>query len=95
MLTPVKQVSVPFTSDGTSTLLALVLSAPPIGLDLTAKLPVGVLSPYVSGGTMPAQATAALVGETVTLSFAAPLPQYDSNGVLIMYTVTFLVQFPG
>jgi hypothetical protein len=95
MLTPVKQYTFGFTSDGISTSLAVDCSIVPISENFAGNAPAAVLSPVVTsvaGGTI-AGVTAALAGHTVTFTFPGPPPKNDINGNLILYTVTFYLQY--
>jgi len=95
MLTPVKQYSITFTSDGVSTTIEVDCSIVPINEDFSGNAPTAVLSPAVTSvatGNI-ANVTAALAGTTVTLTFPEPPPQLDGNGLLILYTATFFLQF--
>lgn len=97
MLTPVKSISVSFTSDGTSTALIVDLSTAPVGLDFTGQEPVGILAPIVTynGGTLALSGAVTIAGSIATFTFPVPPPQKDANQNIIIYTVTFLVQFNG
>jgi hypothetical protein len=96
MLTPVKSVSLQFTSDGTSTALVFDLSTAPIGLDFTGQEPIGALTPICTfpGGTL-ALTSVTLAGTIATATFPAAPPEDDVNSNLITYTLTFLLQFGG
>lgn len=95
MITPVKALSVPFTSDGTSTVLMVDLSTIPAELDLRGQSPVGIQTPTVTyaGGSIAAQAT--IDGSMITVTLASAPPKLDGNAVLILYTLSLLVQFNG
>jgi hypothetical protein len=93
MLTPIKSVSLQFTSDGTSTALVFDLTATPLNLDLRGGLqPLEAQDLTLVGpGNVPiGGATLAIVGTIATLTLAAPLAQ-SVLGVLQVYTVAFLL----
>ena len=96
MITPVKQYSFLFTADGTSTSLEIDASLLPIAEDFKGSIPVAVLLPTATsaytGGL--GSVTASLSGTTVTFTFGAGAPaKFDNNGVLIVYTGTFYLQY--
>jgi hypothetical protein len=97
MLTPVKQYTVNFTSDGIATVISFDASLVPISEDFRGNVPTGLLLPIVLGaGNVPiAGVTAELVGTTITLTFPNAPPQYDVNNNLIVYVATFYLQFPN
>jgi hypothetical protein len=95
MLSPVKQYSFSFISDGLSTSLELDCSLTPIKEVFIGALPTAVLGPVVqsiSTGVIP-NVTAALAGQKVTFTFPAAPAQNDGNGNLIVYTGTFYLQY--
>lgn len=95
MITPVKSLSLQFTSDGTSTALQFDLSAAPLSIDFTGQQPVGIQSPVVTTAAGPVAITppVTLNGTIATVTFPTAPPQDDLNGNLIVYTLTFLLQF--
>jgi hypothetical protein len=95
MLTPVKPISLQFTSDGTSTALIVDLSTAPVGIDFTGQEPTGILTPVATSTTGPITVSATLAGSIATFTFPVTPPQFDVNAALITYTLTFLLQFNG
>jgi hypothetical protein len=97
VLTPVKQYSVSFTSDGIATEITFDASLVPINENFRGNIPTGLLLPVVgpAGGAPISGVTADLEGTTITLTFVTAPPQYDENNNLIIYVATFYLQFPN
>ena len=93
-----KQYSVDFTSDGESTVVEIDTSVVPVSEDFRGNAPTAVSQQAVTGegitGNLP-NTTATLQGTTVTITLPAALPQYDANQNLIIYNVTFYLQYGG
>lgn len=93
MLTPVKQVSFQFTSDGTSTALTIDLSLAPVSLDLRGLAPTAIQDLVVSSSAGAVSDVAATIaGSVATLTFTDPPPELDGNSLLLIYNVSFYVQ---
>jgi hypothetical protein len=91
MLSPVLQQSLTFVSDGTSQALTVDLSLIPFSLPLRGAGPLAILTPSVSSVLGPGpMVTAAIVGSTVTFTFAAALAELNA-GALLVYTLQFIV----
>jgi hypothetical protein len=80
-----------FTSDGTTTAMIVDLTAQPIRLNFAGGLPVGVIAVTVIGPAPVQNVTAAVSGQLLTLTFAAPLPSIQ-NGATIVWTAQMLLQ---
>jgi hypothetical protein len=92
MITPGKQVTFPFTSDGTSTALVMDLSLSPTNIDFRGVQPGSIQTPTITkpDTTQVAGATFDLVGSVLTITLAAPLPE-SVDGTLQVYSVAFLL----
>lgn len=97
MLNPVQKYSISFTSDGIATVLAFDASVAPISQDFTGNLPSAVLLPAITatGGAEIPDYVVALTGTTITVTFASAPPQLDVNSQLVIYTLTFYLQYPN
>ena len=101
MIGPAKQYSCTVTSDGESTSFSLDVSLTPFNEDFRGMAPAQVLSldglPFITSSFTGAigGVTAALVGTVVTLTIpsAGVMPRVDGSSNVILYTVTFYLQF--
>jgi hypothetical protein len=94
MITPIRAVSIPFTSDGTSTALIVDLNSVLLPGPNCISQTAGVLTPAIAASSGPtiASPTATIAGSILTVTLGAALPTEDVNSVLIVYTLTFLLQ---
>ncbi len=101
MMTPVIPFSFKFTSDGTSTALALDLTTAPTSLDLRGAQIAGVQDVAIgASGTVPTGVaslgvSAVVNGTQIVLTFPTTLPTLDVNSALEVYTVSGLLQLVG
>jgi hypothetical protein len=95
VITPVKSYTTLFTSDGTSQTYVLDCSLTPVDEDFSGAQPIAVLTPVVTSAYTGALSgvTTALSGTTITFTFTSAPPKNDNNGNLIVYTLTFLLQY--
>ena len=95
MNTLVLPVSLSFTSDGTSTALVFDLSTQPANVDCKGSQIAGLQSVTMagSGGAPIAGVEATVAGTVVTVTLPSILPPLNVNSVLIVYVLSFLVQF--
>jgi hypothetical protein len=92
MLSPVKNVSIPFTSDGTAT--AMIVDLNNLGLDLGYLGQTnGVTTPAITASSGPAVGAPAITiaGSILTMTLGAALPT-EYLGNLVIYTLTFLLE---
>lgn len=92
---PVKSYSIQFIVDGASESISFDLSLQPVIDDFRGSLPQQLLNVGASSTfTGPlAGVTGALVGTTVTLTFASAPPEFDGSNNRIVYTATMTVSF--
>jgi hypothetical protein len=92
VITPVKAVAVPFTVDGTSTVLEVDLAT--LGLVLPGARVAGLQTPAiaVSSGSVPATPAITFNGNVMIVTFGAAPPQFDNTETLITYTLSGLLQ---
>ena len=97
MLNPIGQYELGFTSDGIATALVFDCSLVPLSIDFAGNIPSAVMLPVITtnnaGVTIPTY-TAALNGTSVTVTFQSAPPQLDVNGKLVIYNLSFVLQFP-
>jgi hypothetical protein len=97
VITALKSYELEFIADGSSTTFVFDCSLTPINENFTGNLPLAILDPSVEStftGTL-SNVTAALVGTTVTFTFATPPPKFDNSSNLVVYTASFSLQFPN
>lgn len=93
----VKSYALNFVADGTSSAYTFDVTLAPLELDFTGNIPIAVLTPGVTSvATGALNVTASILGTKVTLTFEAPPPpRLDDNSALIVYTASFLLQYPN
>lgn len=91
MITPVKPLSIPFTSDGTST--ALIVDLQTLGILPCGARLAGILLPAIAASAGPAvpTPTAEIDGFILTITLQAVLP-VNYLEALVTYTFSALLQ---
>jgi hypothetical protein len=93
-----------FSSDGITEVYSFDLSLAPFNVDFRGNLPVGLANVIVQSSQINPSTnlpigilsgvTATLAGTTVTLTFPTAPIEFDATANLVLYNLTFILQYP-